>query len=195
MVALRHRRMLRMGTALLVAGALVGSFVALVRLVSEGTAAHITGDVGMSFVLGIVLRLLSEGIVFAGLSWAAFTFLQALRTARRALDSIDRNAALRRMSHAVTAALSVATYAVCLITLGDHLVGVPPELIAAAAAMVVAAPLQSIVENTVSRVTFIPEPEALLPPEPAGTPVDSRTEDPLERARRNALRQSMMRRR
>jgi len=194
-VGLRQRRLLRMGTAMLGGVAMVGGFVALTRLISNGSAAHITGDVGMSYVLGVALRLLSEGLVFGGLLWAVVTFFRSLTQARRSLDSIDRNAALRRMSQAVTVAVGVGIYALCLVVLSQKLVGVPPELVAAAAAMVVSAPLQSLVENSVQHATFTPEPQVLLPPEPEGTPVDSRADDPLERVRRNALRQSMMQRR
>jgi len=174
---------------------MVGGFVALTRLVSNGTAAHITGDVGMSFVLGIVLRLLSEAVVFGGLAWALFTMATNLLAARRALDTIDRTAALRRLSRAATVGAAVLVYALCLTRVGEVLVGVPPELIAAAGAMVVAAPFESLIERLAHKVTSEPATQAVLPPDPEGTPIDSRADDPLERARRGALRQSMMGRR
>ncbi len=99
----------------------------------------------------------------------------------------------------MTALTAAIVFALAVVVLRDRLHGVPAELAAAAVALIVAPPLQSILEFWVDRKRLLanahPEPTSLLPPVAAHTPADSRAHDPLEQARRSTLRTTIMDRR
>lgn len=194
-VAMRRHRHLRMGTALAGAGGMVFALVALTDLVASGTAAHIYGEVGITWFLSHVLQVLSVGLVLVGVGWGGLGGLQTVRARRHLRDPIDRQAAGRELARRATALVSAGIFAVSVYVLRQYLIGVPAELVAAAAALVCTPPLLAAMERLATQPMPAVQDTDLLPPVADHTPVDTRTDDPLLRARRNTLRTTIMGRR
>lgn len=198
-VKMRRHRHFRLGTAVAGTVGMVAGIISLTNLVASGTGAVLSDGMGMASTLGAVLYAFSAALIVGGIGWGSIGAIQAARRLIRRSDSIERQAATRELVRRVTALTAAIVFALAVVVLRDRLHGVPAELAAAAVALIVAPPLQSILEFWVDRKRLLanahPEPTSLLPPVAAHTPADSRAHDPLEQARRSTLRTTIMDRR
>ena len=196
---LRRHRHLRLASALFGTAAMVAALYHLADLVASGTTAHIQGQVGVAGTLNTILHGFSALLALGGGTWGGVGAVAALRTVRTTQDIIERQAASRELMRRITALAAAAVFAFSVVLLREVLIGIPAELVAAAIALVLIPPLQSVldfvVEGRLQERPTVSEPMSLLPPVSERTPPDSRVDDPLERARQNGLRQSIMKRR
>jgi len=194
-VAMRRHRLWRMTTAIAGTFGMVFALVALTRLMTSGNVSHIYGDVGITWFLSRVLQVLSGGLVVGGLMWGGLGGVRVFRERSQMADPIDKQAATRELARRAAAVGTSIVFAVSMVVLKDHLVGVPAELVAAAVALASAPVFLSILDLPNLLVGRTSTPSAVLPPVADHVPADSRAHDPLEQVRKNALRRSIMERR
>ena len=196
---LRRHRHLRLASAIFGTAAMLAALYLLTDLVASGTSAHLNGQVGVADSLSTFLHGFSALLALGGGTWGGVGAIGAIRTVRTSQDTIERQAASRELVRRITALAAAVAFAFSVVVLREVLIGVPAELVAAATALVLIPPLQSILDFVVEgrrqvRPT-VSEPTSLLPPLSEEAPTDSRVDDPLEQARQSALRQSIMKRR
>ena len=160
---------------------------------------QLRGEVGVAETLRQVLSFFSSALVLGGVAWGGIGTVNAARRIHGATDSIERQAASRELAKRITAVVTSLMFAISIFVLRDRLIGVPAELAAAAAALVLTPPLQSLLDFVVDRRFQIPsnveEPTTLLPPAAEHAPPDTREVDPLQRLRTGSFRKAIMDRR
>ena len=196
---LQRQRRWRLGATLLAAGGMAAALYLLTNLISAGAVDQLQGAVGVAGTLRTILSGFSGLLVAGGVTWGTVGAVTALRKIRQATDSIEQQAASREVVRRVTACTASIIFAVSIAALRDRLIGVPAELVAAATALVLIPPLQSmldyLVEHWFRTPAVLHETTTLLPPVEDHIPGDTREQDPLERLRKGAFRKTIMDRR
>jgi hypothetical protein len=178
---------------------LAAALFSMTSLISVDALAQLQGEVGLALALRRVLSIFSGLLILVGSAWGSIGAWKALREIHAASDSIERQAASRELVRRVTGIAASVIFGASILVLRGRLIGVPAELIAAATALVLTPPLQSmldfLVEARDAPDSPLQEPSTLLPPVPDHILDDTREADPLERLRRGAFRKSIMDRR
>lgn len=195
----RRRRRIRLGMTVSAAVVILATVFSLTILISPGPVEQLRGEVGVADTLRRVLSFFSGGLVVGGVAWGGFGTVHAARRIHGASDTIERQAASRELAKRITAVATSLMFAISIFVLRDRLIGVPAELAAAAAALVLTPPVQSLLDFVVHRRFRVPskvdEPATLLPPAAEHAPPDTREVDPLQRLRTGSFRKTIMDRR